>query len=79
MECFEGDTKSQYEPSEELNPFRDLCYLESVHKLTFSKKVVIPAEAGIQSFQRSLDAPVSSTGQAPQVRHDGTTEFMDGH
>jgi hypothetical protein len=37
----------------------------------FPKKVVIPAEAGIQSFQRSLDAPVSSTGQAPQVRHDG--------
>jgi hypothetical protein len=28
----------------------------SVYKLMFSKKVVIPAKAGIQSFQRSLDA-----------------------
>jgi len=28
----------------------------------FSKKVVIPAKAGIQSFQRSLDAPVSKYG-----------------
>jgi hypothetical protein len=42
-------------------------------------KIVIPAPAsimlgqaaaGIQSFQEPLDAPVSSTGQAPQVRHD---------
>ncbi len=24
-----------------------------------------------------LDAPVSSTGQAPQVRHDGLTDFID--
>ena len=32
---------------------------------------VIPAKAGIQSFQDLLDVPVSSTGQAHQVRHDG--------
>jgi hypothetical protein len=28
----------------------------SAHKLTFSKKVVIPAKAGIQFFQDLLDA-----------------------
>jgi hypothetical protein len=28
----------------------------SVHKLTVSKKVVIPAKAGIQSFRDLLDA-----------------------
>ena len=28
-------------------------------------------------FRGSLDAPVSSTGQAPQVRHDGLTDFVD--
>jgi hypothetical protein len=33
-----------------------------------SQRVVIPAKAGIQEFK--LDAPVSSTGQAYQVRHD---------
>jgi hypothetical protein len=31
-------------------------YLESVHKLTVSKKVVFPAKAGIQFFQEVLDA-----------------------
>ncbi len=31
-------------------------YIESVHKLWFSKEVVIPAKAGIQSFQDLLDA-----------------------
>ena len=51
------------------NPF--LIQLESAHKLTVSQKVVIPAKAGIQYFQEVLNAPVSSTGQAPQVRHDG--------
>ena len=50
-----------------------------VYELTISTKVVIPAKAGIQSFQRSLDAPVLSTGQAPHVRHDGLSEFMDRH
>jgi hypothetical protein len=49
----------------------NLNYLESVHKLTVSKKVVIPAKAlhhmvfrakaGIQYLQDLLDAPVSST------------------
>ena len=39
---------------------------------------VIPANAGIQFFEGPLDAPVSSTGQAPQV-HDERTEFMDRH
>ena len=34
-------------------------------------RTVIPAKARIQCFQNLLDAPVSSTGQAPQVRHDG--------
>ncbi|MDP2970409.1 MAG: hypothetical protein Q8P64_14550, partial [Deltaproteobacteria bacterium] len=38
---------------------------------------VIPEKAGIHSFQGSLDAPVSSTGQAPQVRHDRLVDFMD--
>ena len=33
-----------------------LLYLESVYKLRFSKKGVIPAKAGIQSFQGPLDA-----------------------
>jgi len=42
------------------------------------KKVVIPAKAGIQFFQGFLDAPVSSTGQAPQVRHDGKKTFKNG-
>jgi hypothetical protein len=40
-------------------------------------KVVIPAKAGIQYFQDLLDAPVSSTGQAPQVRHDGGGAFIN--
>jgi hypothetical protein len=40
-------------------------------------KVVIPVKAGIQFFQDLLDAPVSSTGQAPQVRHDGKREFIN--
>jgi hypothetical protein len=31
-------------------------YLVSVDKLRFSQKAVIPAKAGIQSFQGSLDA-----------------------
>jgi hypothetical protein len=35
-------------------------------------RVVIPVKAGIQEFK--LDAPVSSTGQAYQVRHDMKTE-----
>gem|GEM_PF-2918209 len=35
-------------------------YLESVHKLTVSQKVVIPAKAGIQSIQEVLD-----TGSSP--------------
>ena len=54
-------------------------YLVSVHKLAVSKKVVIPAKAGFQFFQEVLDAPASSTGQAPQVRHDGITEFINRH
>jgi len=56
-----------------------LCqqYLVSVHKLTVSKKVVIPAKAGIQSFRDLLDAPISGTGQAPQVRHDGKSAFIN--
>gem|GEM_PF-291980 len=45
-------------------------------------RFVIPAKAGIQSFQKILDAPVSSTGQAPQVRHDSerslSTDTIDG-
>jgi hypothetical protein len=32
------------------------AYLKSVYKPTVSKKVVIPAKAGIQCFQGSLDA-----------------------
>jgi len=32
--------------------------------------LVIPAKAGIQNLLKILDAPVSSTGQAYQVRHD---------
>src|SRR3990170_2199873 len=39
--------------------------------------IVIPAKAGIQCFQDLLDAPVSSTGQAPQVRHDRLVDFTD--
>jgi hypothetical protein len=37
-------------------------YLNPVHKPTVSRKVVIPAKAGIQSFQEVLDAPVSEYG-----------------
>jgi hypothetical protein len=36
---------------------------------TLPKKVVIPVEAEIQSFQRSLDAG--------RVRHDGLIDFMN--
>ena len=49
----------------------------SVHKGSDLQKDVIPAKAGIQSFQNVLDAPVLSTGQAPQVRHDERRDFMD--
>jgi len=35
------------------------------------------ATTGIQFFQDLLDAPVSRTGQAPQVRHDGKREFIN--
>ena len=42
-------------------------------------RYVIPMKMGIQCFQGLLDAPVSGTGQAPQVRHDGITDFMDRH
>jgi hypothetical protein len=36
---------------------------------------VIPAQAGIQSFQYVLDAPGSLPGQAYQVRHDESGTF----
>jgi hypothetical protein len=39
---------------------------------------VSEASEHIQSFQNLLDAPVSSTGQTPQVRHDGLKDFMEG-
>jgi len=41
----------------------------SYYELQSCPDAVIPAEAGIQCF---LDAPVSGTGQAIQVRHDAT-------
>jgi hypothetical protein len=44
------------------------------HSLHFS---VIPAKAGIQYIQYVLDAPVSSTGQAYQVRHDDSRTFCE--
>src|SRR4030042_580173 len=64
---------------------RGRFYLVSVHKLTVSPKAVIPAKAGIQFFQDLLDAPVASTPcqargrlrQAPQVRHDGKSAFIN--
>ncbi len=33
----------------------------------------------VPDFRRDdvLDAPVSGTGQAPQVRHDGITDFIN--
>jgi hypothetical protein len=37
---------------------------------------VIPAKPESSFFQDLLDAPVSSTGQAPQV-HDGLTNFIE--
>jgi len=46
-------------------------YLESVYELPSSQKVVIPAKAGIQSFQRSR--------MPDQVRHDGLRDFMGRH
>jgi hypothetical protein len=46
-------------------------HLQCVHNLAVSEMAVIPAKAGIQCFRKILDAPVSGTGQAPQVRHDG--------
>ena len=55
-----------------------LCrnYLESVHKLTISSKVVIPAKAGIQCFEDLLDAACLPVGR-DQVRHDGLTDFIN--
>jgi hypothetical protein len=63
--------------------------LKCIYKLTVSKKVVIPvkalhhmvfrAKAGIQYLQDLLDAPVLSTGEAPQVRHDGIADLINEH
>jgi len=51
-----------------------------------SRNPVFPVETGTQFLDGSrlssghrLDAPVSSTGQAPRVRHDGSMDFMDRH
>ena len=35
------------------------------------------ASEHIQFFRDCLDAPVSSTGQAPHVRHDGKAHLID--
>ena len=62
---------------ERIGGFSDVNYLGSVYKPSFFWKGVVPAKTGIQFFQGSLDAPVLSTGQAPQVRHDGLIDFVD--
>jgi len=43
-----------------------------------SQKVVTPLKSGVQEFYKclkTLDAPVSSTGQAYLVRHDANRTF----
>ncbi len=46
----------RFRPPTNPQPIPQDYKLESVHELVFSKKVVIPAKAGIQSFQGCLDA-----------------------